>query len=437
MSARDYALRVLEKQEDIESDDVEIESSRAFRVANLHKMLNRLTSAEQKAREAGEQLELERMQLRVIFDCIEQPITVVDLYNKQILFHNETFEEMVGDVADNATCHSLIYGCTEVCEQCPFASEPVDKTSAYSFENYSEPLDRWFYCLHKYILWPNGETREAIFSLAIDITDRKIVEAELRKSEMKFSKAFFNSPIPGGITTASEGEFIEINDAFIKFTGYTRKDAIGKTVFDLQFYHNVQDRINIMNMLETDGHVSGYDLWIRRKDGRLCLGSMHVEVLDDQDDMQLLSVIVDTTDKRYLEIAYNAATECSLQGLSIYSEEGTIFANNRFYEILGITKEQAESESLSESLLHIYDSDRKKSADRIRRMLNGEHIEEQTELRYVKPDGTIIWLEARSRFIDYHGRNAIQTVFQDVTKIKQLEEELCKLRKMRREVDGV
>jgi len=438
MGARKYAMRMFNNQEDVNIDDLYIDdSSRAHRVANLRTMLGRLIDAENEVEKTRTQLELERQQLRAIFDCIEEPITVVDLYDKHILFYNDAFETMAGPVDEGVTCHSLIYGSDDVCDKCPFASEPVDKTNAYSFENYSEPLNRWFYCLHKFILWPNTGMHDAVFSLAIDITSRKKTEEALRASQLQFSKAFFSSPIAGGISSVTEGRFIDVNKAFEALTGYTRAEVIGKTVYELELYNDQTDRDKILSLIEKDGNLSGYNLWIRKKDGELCFGSMHMELVEGfAEEMQILSVVVDDTDKNYLEEMYRSVIECSLQGLAVFTDDSLIYVNDLWREIINATEEDIATKKLDSWVSNIYSADRNNAISRLKAIFEGKDVPEHAEYRYILPDGSMIWLRVRSRGIKHRGISAIQCAIQDITKEKQMEEELYKLRKIVRESKG-
>ena len=54
-------------------------------------------------------------------------------------------------------------------------------------------------------------------------TSCKVPEGELGPLEERFSKAFHASPHPIAITSLEDGRVIDVNDAFLRMTGYRRE----------------------------------------------------------------------------------------------------------------------------------------------------------------------------------------------------------------------
>lgn len=57
----------------------------------------------------------------------------------------------------------------------------------------------------------------------------------LKESQDMFSKAFNNLPVMITISNIEDGAYLEVNEAFVNNTGYTRNNAIGKTSVELGF----------------------------------------------------------------------------------------------------------------------------------------------------------------------------------------------------------
>jgi PAS domain S-box-containing protein len=55
----------------------------------------------------------------------------------------------------------------------------------------------------------------------------------LRASQAKFSTAFDRSPLALTITSLEDGRLVEVNEEFVRLTGFTRAEAIGRTPDEL------------------------------------------------------------------------------------------------------------------------------------------------------------------------------------------------------------
>ena len=102
----------------------------------------------------------------------------------------------------------------------------------------------------------NGNVAGAIESIR-DITERKLAEDALRESEERFSRFFRASPVGTSITRLSDGQFADINDAFLGLFGYTREEVIGQNPLKLEMWANPEDRTKMLKTLEEQGRITG------------------------------------------------------------------------------------------------------------------------------------------------------------------------------------
>ncbi|WP_205512903.1 sensor histidine kinase [Longitalea arenae] len=66
-----------------------------------------------------------------------------------------------------------------------------------------------------------------------DITERKKAEELIKESENLYRGLFYKSPLPKCVCDASTMQFLDVNEAIIKLYGYSRKEFMEMTVYDL------------------------------------------------------------------------------------------------------------------------------------------------------------------------------------------------------------
>jgi PAS domain S-box-containing protein len=74
--------------------------------------------------------------------------------------------------------------------------------------------------------------------VARDITERKRVEQALRESEERFSKAFQSSPAGMAISRLEDGRVLDVNEAFVRVSGFSRGELIGMSSLDVGIWVN-------------------------------------------------------------------------------------------------------------------------------------------------------------------------------------------------------
>ena len=93
------------------------------------------------------------------------------------------------------------------------------------------------------------------------------MENELRRSQERFAKLFNSSPVAIVLSRLSDGAYQEVNDAFLKMTGYSREELIGDTSLELGILSTPAVRAGLLARMDEHGHVHVADLVIRVKQG--------------------------------------------------------------------------------------------------------------------------------------------------------------------------
>jgi PAS domain S-box-containing protein len=137
--------------------------------------------------------------------------------------------------------------------------------------------------------------------IQIDVTERQLAEAAAKQSQQRFSGIFDNSPIPITLSTLSDGKFIAANDSFLRFSGYTLHEVLGRTSDDLQLHASPGQRAVILERLRRDGRLHGLELPFRTKSGAVRDNVLWLEILTIDTTKYVLAMSLDVTEQKVAE----------------------------------------------------------------------------------------------------------------------------------------
>jgi PAS domain S-box-containing protein len=129
---------------------------------------------------------------------------------------------------------------------------------------------------------------------AQDLTER-------RKAEDRFYKAFSANPEPITISTIAEGRYIDVNESFLRVTGFRRDEVIGRTSLELNFWGQLEDRTRLIDALEGQGHVRDLEITFHTKAGEQRTGLNSAEVIEAGGQKCVLAILKDITERKALE----------------------------------------------------------------------------------------------------------------------------------------
>ena len=138
----------------------------------------------------------------------------------------------------------------------------------------------------------------------IDITERKQAEKELHKSEEKYRSLVENAQ-EGIFQSTAEGHHITVNQAFANILGYESPEEVIATITDIshQVYVHPDDRIKILQIIEKEGSVKGYEAEFYKKDGSKTWVSINMHAVRDEEGHLLYyqGIDQDVTEKKNME----------------------------------------------------------------------------------------------------------------------------------------
>ncbi|MFL6214915.1 MAG: PAS domain S-box protein [Blastocatellia bacterium] len=136
---------------------------------------------------------------------------------------------------------------------------------------------------------------------AFDITDRKQAEASLQESEERFAKAFNANPDPMTVHRISDGCYIAANDSFLRITGFSREEVIGRTASDLNLVVADEHREQWGERLRERGGFRNLEAVYRTRSGEVRTALMSAEVIEVGGEPCVLAVSTDITERRHAE----------------------------------------------------------------------------------------------------------------------------------------
>ena len=152
-----------------------------------------------------------------------------------------------------------------------------------------------------------------------DITERKHAEDELRRSEERFRKIFQSSPIPALITSI-EGPILDVNDAWVRMSGYSREEAIGHSTIELGMAQDPGQRDQMVKDLLEKGRLINVELTRRTKSGELRDVIDTIELVELDGQKCILNMQVDITERKRMEEVLKQS-EAKLKALHRHTRE--------------------------------------------------------------------------------------------------------------------
>ncbi|MFN3309003.1 MAG: ATP-binding protein [Anaerolineales bacterium] len=218
--------------------------------------------------EAATALQKQKEYLQRVIDGVQSPLYVVDVKDYRIRLANSAARKL-GLVEDQVTCYALTHHRSEPCSgdehPCPLKHVSTERKPYTTEHIHFLPDGSTYYAeVRGYPLFDeNGEVIQMI-EHSLDVTERKLQEAEIRKLQQAIEHA-----ASGVVITDAEGFFEYVNPTFERMTGYRCEEVLGKTPRLLKSGKHSTEFYNELWRTIKSGRVWEGELINRRKDGSL------------------------------------------------------------------------------------------------------------------------------------------------------------------------
>ena len=273
-------------------------------------------------------------------------------------------------------------------------------------------------------------------------TEHKRAEEALRASEERFVKIFNLSPFRMGILRIRDGVVLEINDAWIRDTGFSRDQIINQSIFTLSslMQEGLDERIR--DVLKTPRSVVDLEVRFQSKDGREVIANTSAVIIDIDGEPCYLWVANDITERKHAEEALQASesrfsiafnSNPMLATISMLEGGRFLAVNDSFVELTGYSREEAVGHTALELNLWPNPEDRRKVMEKLKKEKRVRDFE--AGIRLKNGEQRILLLSVER--IELDGQACLLHVANDVTLRHRAEEALralsAKLRSAREE----
>jgi diguanylate cyclase (GGDEF)-like protein/PAS domain S-box-containing protein len=247
------------------------------------------------------------------------------------------------------------------------------------------------------------------------------------------ARIFHINPEPMTLSRLDNGQYVEVNESFLKTFGYSRQEVIGHTAKELGIWESLErDRDQIVQQIRAHGFVSDFEATFLTKTGetiKFYLGATRIE----GDERPLLLIVGrNITAIRNSEAALRLS-EARFRGLIenlplgvFIAQDGLIrYANAASIEMI----EYRPEEILGQPFLQlVHEEDREMVAEfHRRRMQQGDDSDFCYDLRVTRKGGGVYYWRIHASANVWEGRVASLAVCSDITQQKLAERRMSDL----------
>jgi len=277
----------------------------------------------------------------------------------------------------------------------------------------------------------------------IDVTEKFVLERELKESEEKFRNIAEQSLL--GIGILQDGKFKYVNQRFAAIGGRTPEELKEWGAGEFLNMVHPEDRQMIAEQAgkkqKGDKDVINYYQFRGfKKSGELIYGNIFSKTINYQGKSADLITIIDITDKieaerKFLESEkkYRYLYENTPFSIVLINSKGKIVeCNPRTETLLGYTKADLEGKKFHKISV-IHPDYLPTIMTLFNKFIKGERVH-RIDLQIYKKDKRLIWVNLQASLIRVKNEYFVQALFTDITKRKQAEflinEEITKLKEL-------
>jgi PAS domain S-box-containing protein len=238
-----------------------------------------------------------------------------------------------------------------------------------------------------------------------------------------FEKAAFAAVL----SKLPESVIVDVNEAWVKMSGYTKSEVAGKSTLELGINPDVEARARITAEFQAKGSVRGQELTLRMKSGESRIMSVNLDLVDIGGQKYILNTAQDITDRkraeeeiRKAESRYRSTLDSMMEGCQIIGFDWRYIYLNTTADI---HNRRPKEELLGNRYMDMWPGIEATAVFGIIKQCMEERIAHHMENEFVFPDGTTGWFDLSIQPVP----EGVFILSMDVTDRKLAEVEVHKL----------
>jgi len=271
-----------------------------------------------------------------------------------------------------------------------------------------------------------AEVEEELILMAIeDITERKRLLEELKKSEERFHKTFATSRDTLFLVHKTKGDILDSNAAATELIGYSHKEFMKKKLWEIGLMKDKEEFQEVLSKLEKEGLIHYEDTAVKTKEGL----SIDTEAYLVNKAEVMQCNIRDITNRKEEEeelkksqVRFKAIFDATLDGMILADIETKQFFmfNKAICQMLGYTEEEITRLNIKDIHPEV---DLPYVMEQFERQAQGE-IKLAAAIPVKRKDGSVFYADINTSQIILSKKKYLMGSFRDITERKIMQDEL-------------
>lgn len=269
-----------------------------------------------------------------------------------------------------------------------------------------------------------------ILAVVRDISERRSAQDSLRASEERYRHLFESNPYPMWVYDIDTLHFLAVNDAAIRFYGYSEAEFRPMTIKDIRTPDDIPELLE--RLVDLDKHLDDTSIWRHRKKAGATVEMevrSHEIVFDGLRSRLILAI--DVTERkrtetalRENEIKFRTVAETATDGIITIDQQSEIlFLNPSGERLFGYSEEELIGRSLTMLIPERFRKAHLYGLEKFLRTGQRNMSWHAVQLPGLHKDGHEIPLELSMARFDKDGQPYITSIVRDISDRKQAEEQ--------------